>query len=249
MNKTKYLCSCSGGKDSCAQVILAHLHDEPLDEIIFSEVMFSENVSGEYPEHMDFIHNTCIPLFTSWGYPFKILRSDKTYLDCFLHRVYRTKHIDRIGKHSGFPMAGRCNINRECKVKPINQYLAGMHPSGYVQYIGIAVDEPERLARLRCNQISLLEKYNLTEQNAYDLCKKYGLLSPLYQFAKRGGCWFCPNATMQELRYLYDKHPDFFRTLLKLEETPDLLGYMFNTLKRRSLHDVQRIFENEDNKT
>ena len=41
--------SFSGGKDSTASIILAHEHKEPLDLIIFSEVMFDENISGELP--------------------------------------------------------------------------------------------------------------------------------------------------------------------------------------------------------
>lgn len=54
-NEVKYIASCSGGKDSVATIILAHEHNEPLDEIIFVEVMFDENISGELPEHIDFI--------------------------------------------------------------------------------------------------------------------------------------------------------------------------------------------------
>lgn len=50
-----YICSCSGGKDSVATIILAHEKGYPLDEVIFSEVMFDENISGELPEHIDFI--------------------------------------------------------------------------------------------------------------------------------------------------------------------------------------------------
>lgn len=63
----KYIASWSGGKDSTASIILAYEHNEPLDFIIFSEVMFDENISGELPEHIDFIKNKCIPLFESWG--------------------------------------------------------------------------------------------------------------------------------------------------------------------------------------
>lgn len=44
----KYIASFSGGKDSAATIILAHLQNEPLDEIIFSKVMFDENTSGDY---------------------------------------------------------------------------------------------------------------------------------------------------------------------------------------------------------
>lgn len=51
----KYIASWSGGKDSTTSIILAHEHNEPLDLIIFSEVMFDKNISGELPKHIDFI--------------------------------------------------------------------------------------------------------------------------------------------------------------------------------------------------
>ena len=62
----KYIASCSGGKDSIATIILAHENKEPLDEIVFAEVMFDEETSGELPEHIDFIKNKAFPLFESW---------------------------------------------------------------------------------------------------------------------------------------------------------------------------------------
>ena len=49
----KYVASCSGGKDSVATLLLAAQHNEPLDEAVFSEVMFNQNTSGEVPEHRD----------------------------------------------------------------------------------------------------------------------------------------------------------------------------------------------------
>ena len=52
----KYIASCSFGKDSIATIILAHIHNEPLDLIVYSEVMFDENISGENPLHRDFIY-------------------------------------------------------------------------------------------------------------------------------------------------------------------------------------------------
>ena len=68
----KYIANFSGGKDSTATIILAHEHHEPLDEIIFSEVMYNEEISGELPEHIDFIRNVAFPLFESWGYKTRI---------------------------------------------------------------------------------------------------------------------------------------------------------------------------------
>lgn len=49
-----------------------------------------------------------------------------------------------------------------------------------MQYVGIAHDEKKRLARLKDNQISLLDKYGYTEDMAKVKCLEYGLLSPIY---------------------------------------------------------------------
>ena len=57
MSRPKYVASCSGGKDGVATLLLAAQHNEPLDEAVFSEVMFDETMSGEVPEHRDFIYD------------------------------------------------------------------------------------------------------------------------------------------------------------------------------------------------
>ena len=74
----KYIARWSGGKDSTASIILAHLNNEPLDTIIFAEVMYDKNrgISGENPNHIHFIKNVAKPLFESWGYEVLILHSD-----------------------------------------------------------------------------------------------------------------------------------------------------------------------------
>ena len=186
----KYIASWSGGKDSTASIILAHEHNEPLDLIIFSEVMFDENTSGELPEHIDFIKNKAIPKFEEWGYEVKILHSQKTYLDCFHHIATKGK---RIGRKLGFPMSGKCLINSDCKMPQIRKFLNEINEE-FTQYIGIAIDEPVRMERIvnSGNKVSLLEKYGYTEQMAFDLCKKHDLLSPIYNFASRGGVLVLP---------------------------------------------------------
>ena len=242
----KYIASWSGGKDSTASIILAHEHNEPLDLIIFSEVMFDENISGELPEHINFIKNKCIPLFESWGYKVKILHSNLTYMDIFLRQPIRGKRFGT-GMITGFPMSGRCQINRSVKVLPIKRFLKSFEEE-FTQYIGIAIDEPVRLDRIvkSTNQISLLQKYRYTEQMAFDLCKKYDLLSLVYSFAKRGGCWFCPNARNDELRHLRNNHRDLWNKLLELEEIPNLIGDKWNTLTQTSIYDKEEQFYWED---
>lgn len=206
----KHILSCSFGKDSIATALLALQHGEPLDELVYCEVMFSEEISGELPEHNRFIHETAIPYFEQRGIPTRVLRSEKTYLSCFYHVVTRGKTK---GMLSGFPLSGRCTIQRDCKLPPIKAYQKALPPDT-VQYIGIAADEPKRLARLKPGQISLLDKYHVAEPEARSMCAAEGLLSPLYDFTKRGGCWFCPNASISELRHLYRYHPELWQLLL-----------------------------------
>lgn len=234
MQTMKYIANFSGGKDSTASIILAHEHNESLDLIIFSEVMFDKNISGELPEHIDFIKNKAFPLFNSWGYETKILHADKTYMDNFFREPTRGKRFGS-GLKVGFPMSMKCDINKSIKIKAIKDFYMTIEED-VTQYIGIAIDEPKRLARLNgTNKISLLEKYGYTERMAYDLCKKYDLLSPIYSFAPRGGCWFCPNASDNELRHLRDNHPELWEKLIELENEPNLIGNMWNTLKKTAI--------------
>ena len=234
----KHIASCSFGKDSLATIILAKEHGEPLDEIVYVEVMFDREISGEPPEHRDFIYNVAIPKMESWGYPVTVLRSKKTYIDKFYQVRQNGK---RSGMRYGFPMQGKCEINRDCKIRTIEKWLK-RQPKDLVQYIGIAADEPKRLARLTDRKISLLAKYGYTEAMATNLCKKYGLLSPIYEFANRGGCWFCPNCRDVELRHLRKHHHDLWKKLLSLEEEENLAGPIWNTLNMVSLHDKEEQF-------
>lgn len=238
----KYIASWSGGKDSTASIILAHEHNEPLDLIIFSEVMFDENISGELPEHIDFIKNKAIPVFESWGYGVEILHSDKTYMDVFMAEPTKGKRKG-MGLKTGFPMMGRCAINKPCKVRPIKIFLKSIGED-FVQYIGIATDEPVRMERVvkTENQLSLLEKYGYTERMALELCEKYNLLSPIYKFSPRNGCWFCPNLRPSQLKYLRTHHPDLWNKLLELENEPDLIGDKWNVLTKTRIHDWEERF-------
>ena len=124
---------------------------------------------------------------------------------------------------------------------PIRQYQKTLPPDT-VQYIGIAKNEPQRLARLGGNQVSLLEKYGYTEDDAKQLCKQAGLLSPVYEFTDRGGCWFCPNAKLSELRHLYDHHPDLWQKMMLLQIVTGKVTEKFN--RSQTFADIDAMFEN-----
>ena len=90
-------------------------------------------------------------------------------------------------------------------------------------------------------------KYNFTEQDAWQLCEDAGLLSPVYEFTDRGGCWFCPNAKRAELRHLYDCHPDLWARMLALQAIPGKTTEKFNRTQKFS--DIDAMFRQEDEET
>ena len=235
-----HILSCSFGKDSIATALTALQYHEPLDQLIYCEVMFDETCSGEHPEHRQFIYEKAIPYFAERGLPTVILHSSKTYVSCFCQTVIHGKGK---GKLKSFPLTGRCIIQRDCKIPPLTAYKKQL-PTDTVQYLGIAWDESKRLKRLKENQISLLEKYKINERAALQLCQQAGLLSPIYDFAPRGGCWFCPNAKTKELRHLYDHHPDLWNRMLALQALPNKATERFNRVMTFS--EIDEMFRWED---
>ena len=166
----KHILSCSFGKDSIATALLALQHGEPLDELVYCEVMFSEEISGELPEHNRFIHETAIPYFEQRGIPTRVLRSEKTYLSCFYHVVTRGKTK---GMLSGFPLSGRCTIQRDCKLPPIKAYQKALPPDT-VQYITTApccgkptTARAQSAATFCCVRISCCSADTSSKRNSY----------------------------------------------------------------------------------
>lgn len=218
---TRFIASCSGGKDSVVTLLLAQEHGEPLDEVVYCEVMFDQDTSAEVPEHRAFIYRKIKPFVENvLGVPFTILQSTKTYTDVFRHTITRGPNF---GKTHGFVIPGMCAVNRDCKIPPIRAYWRGVG-GDVVQYVGIAADETERLERMRgTNQISLLKKYDITEADAVGICVKAGLYSPIYEFSARNGCWFCPNCNDREWSHIIFNHPQLFDRLVDMERnTPNI---------------------------
>lgn len=225
----KHILCISGGKDSMATAILALEHGEPLDMAVYCEVMFDKDISGEVPEHRDFVYNRMIPFLEGNGVPVHVVRGERTYLDCFYHRIEKPiKNMQHKGKRRGFPLGGKCLINLYCKTGPMYKFFKANNLYEAVQYVGIAADEPKRLTRLDgVKGVSLLAKYGYTEAMAAKLCKERGLYSPAYEYSKRNGCWFCPNCRMSEFAEFKRRHPDLWEKLLELGKVENLVSYGF----------------------
>ena len=88
-----------------------------------------------------------------------------------------------------------------------------------VQYLGIAADEPERIARHTKPGVVLpLVLAGWDEAFCRQLCKELDLLSPIYTDSARGGCWFCHNQGIDQLRLLRRNYPELWALLLKWDK-------------------------------
>lgn len=232
MKPIMHIASCSFGKDSIATILLALENNEPLDRVVFAEVMFDKkrNISGELPEHIEWIYATAIPKLEQMGVKVDVVRGTGDYVTEFYKvRGNRTKHPERIGKRQGFLFGGFCRLNSMGKVNPVRRYYRQFKEQGFdiVCYVGIAKDEPVRLARLKGSDISLLEKYGYTEAMAMQKCREYGLVSPIYEKSLRGGCWFCPNQRVKGFYNLREKHPNLWNELKELSKEDNLISKNF----------------------
>ena len=207
------------------------------------------NISAEHPVHREFIYSTAIPAFQKWGYEVTVLRPEKDFLQCFFHRISRSKDPERVGKYRGFPLSGKCIVNRDCKLRPIRKFLNEQNLQDCISYVGIAADETRRLKSLEQEgKVSLLAEYGCSEQMAEELCRTYGLLSPIYRYTKRNGCFFCPNAGREELYLLYRESPALWKELVEISKTENQISPYFNGWKKERLEDIDREFREREEK-
>ena len=185
----------SGGKDSSASIIICHQIGIHLDGVVMAEVMFDHKrgISGENPKHIEWVYKTAIPIIESLGYKVIVLRDHSDYVNEFNRVVTKRGKAERNGKKAGFFIGGMCSGNSRLKMRPIRSFLKAEKAQGEIEEIvGIAYDEPKRLARLKIGKRSVLKEQKITEAMAYDICKKYGLLSPIYGDTNRGGVLVLP---------------------------------------------------------
>lgn len=89
-----------------------------------------------------------------------------------------------------------------------------------VQYLGIAADEHKRIKRHidRPDVILPLVEIGWEEDLCGLIAGYQGLLSPTYTTSMRGGCWFCHNQSIEQLRLLRRDYPDLWQLLLKWDK-------------------------------
>ena len=229
--------SFSGGKDSTATVILAHEHGIKA-KVVMAVLWFDRErgIPAIDVDHWNFIVNTIVPKFNEWGFEVEFVHAKNDYVTEFNTITTRSKIAERNGKKRGFLLAGLCRMtdDKTGAIKQIHKKY-----DGCVSIQGIAIDEPERLERMHIRGgVSLLEQYGYTEQMALELCKQYGLLSPIYQSKARDGCWFCPNQRISEWANLREKHPELWHELEVFSKDDNLISQKM--VRNDTFEDISR---------
>ncbi len=234
----KYIASCSFGKDSLAMIIKIKELGLPLDEVIYCDIRFDDNISGEAPAMAEFIPKAEKILKDKFNITVKHITAKKTFKEYFYTKKQKGK---RIGNYYGFPFTIGAWCNSRLKIYPINEYLRSIKEP-VIQYVGIAYDEPKRYERLNHNtHIAPLYDLKITEAEAMEICKKYDLLSPIYETSFRGGCWFCPKQRISQLKSLYKEHKELWDLLIDMEKDS------YNTFKpNMTLAQLEERFKNEE---
>lgn len=219
---SKILISWSGGKDSTASVLL-HIAKGSNMEIVNYIPYLTDEIPLITKEHYNFIINTA-EKFSKFA---KVhLIKGTTYRDIFYSKITKGKNKGKLRGYSlGF---GYCNFCYLSKIRAI-QEIQKKVKHDYMD-IGIAYDEKSRHSQLNEYKRSILCEMQITENEAFKLCKKFNLLSPHYITNKRDGCAICPNAPRSGLKkYLID-FPEAKEILFQLDKDYFNL-YMFDKIK------------------
>lgn len=216
----KYIAFVSYGKDSLAQLIEIKRLGLPLDEAVYVDIRYVQDVSGEHPLMAEWIPTAERILLDKFGIKVKHITSQYTFKEQFYTIKKKGKHI---GERYGFPFIIGAWCNSRLKMSVINQYIRSLNDD-VTEYVGIAYDEPKRYERLvkkatdHIQYQSVLVDQKITEAQAFDICRPHNLISPIYEFSQRGGCWFCVKQSQSDLYELWKTQPGLFDELKSLEK-------------------------------
>lgn len=238
-NINEYILSLSYGKDSLACLGAIEQLGWPIDRIVHAEVWATDAIPADLPPMVKFKKKADEIIKERYGIEVEHVRSEKTAEQIMFHRRVRGKNA---GKIMGWPMIGGCELQVPLKIRPMNELQIGN-----VFYIGIAADEKKRFRNLTDTKKSPLIYVGWTEADCRRWCEDNDLLSPIYTTSARGGCWFCPNQPVGQLRILRKNYPDLWNLMLKWDSySPFTFKAGSRGRPGHTIHDFERRFQMED---
>lgn len=160
-----------------------------------------------------------------------------TYENMFYRSRKSSKNGNTVHKLHGWPFQKGPWCNDRLKTKLLDKVSLNC-----VSYIGIAADEPNRFHNLSDTKKSLLVEAGWNEAYCRQWCEENDLLSPIYTTATRGGCWFCHNQGVNQLRLLRKNYPELWDLMLKWDTDSPVTFHADG----HTVHDFDLRFEMED---
>lgn len=229
-----HILSLSYGKDSLACLGAIEELGWPLDRIVHAEVWATDTIPADLPPMVEFKAKADAIIKERWGIEVEHVRSKMSYQDYFYRCRESGKHDGQI---QGFPMTRGAWCNDRLKTGILDRSKRNC-----ISYIGIAADEPNRFHNLSDTKKSPLVEAGWDEAYCRQWCEENDLLSPIYTTATRGGCWFCHNQGVGQLRLLRKNYPDLWALMLKWDKDSPVTFHADG----HTVHDFDRRFQLED---
>jgi 3'-phosphoadenosine 5'-phosphosulfate sulfotransferase (PAPS reductase)/FAD synthetase len=230
----EHILSLSYGKDSLACLGAIEELGWPLDRIVHAEVWATDTIPADLPPMVEFKAKADKIIKERWGIEVEHIKANASYEDCF-YRIINGEKSKAAGNIYGWPFQRGPWCNSRLKMSVLSKIKG-------IIYVGIAADEPERLKILSDAKKSPLVEAGWDEAHCRKWCEENDLLSPIYTTATRGGCWFCHNQGVQQLRLLRKNYPEYWEMMLKWDKDSPVLFKPDG----RTVHDFDRRFQMED---
>lgn len=244
---TEHILSLSYGKDSLACLGAIEQLGWPLDRIVHAEVWATDTIPADLPPMVEFKAKADKIIKERWGIEVEHICAKwrtgqkKTYDACF-RKPYKYKSKNKIIIKSNFEIYGfPSRTNLWCNSRLKTEILK-RGESKNIKYLGIASDEPKRFHVLTDTKKSPLVEAGWDEAYCRQWCEENDLLSPIYTTATRGGCWFCHNQGVDQLRLLRKNYPDLWALMLKW----DVDSPVTFRADGHTVHDFEERFSLED---
>ncbi len=236
----QHILSLSYGKDSLACLGACELLGWKIDRIVTAEVWATDTIPADLPPMVEFKAKADKIIKERYGIEVEHTRSKWTYESSFYQpHIYKNCKVafpEKDGIYC-FPVRVGAWCNSRLKVSAL--------PKGNknsVVYLGIACDEPSRFHNLSDTKKSPLVEAGWDEAYCRKWCEENNLLSPIYTTYTRGGCWFCHNQSVNQLRLLRKNYPDLWRLMLKWDKDSPVPFHADG----HTVHDFDRRFALED---
>lgn len=204
----KHIVSFSGGKDSTAMLLRMLEENIQVDEIICCDT------GKEFPQMYKHIEKVNQYINNNFGKQLTILKSNKSF-DYYMFEYEKTRGKNKGKKGYGWA-SGRCRwCTTLLKNQVIDKYLNKYKDEGYVEYIGIAYDEQDRI---KDKKYPLVE-WKMTEKDCLQYCYDRGFnWDGLYEHLDRVSCWCCPLKRISEYRVIYKYYPNLWQELKEMDK-------------------------------